>query len=78
LNKNVTVTGLINFLDVTAANGVTMTTPAVARSRSAGTPLIFIVTPFCLTLTQRADLRRASCSSRHSVRRPRRHRASRQ
>ncbi|MGQ0570846.1 MAG: beta strand repeat-containing protein, partial [Armatimonadota bacterium] len=80
VNGNVTVTGSINFLDVTTANGVTMrstgggsitvnnatatsparvgTTGAVTLGGSAvgsaGTPLLFIVTPHSLTLTQQA------------------------
>ena len=80
LGGNVTVTGAINFLDVTTANGITMTStgggavtvnganassPAFVNTTgsvtfqgttvgTAGTPLVFIVTPTALTLTQQA------------------------
>jgi hypothetical protein len=80
LGGNVTVTGTINFLDITTASGVTMTStgggaivvnnanttsPAFVSTTgdvtfqglligTAGTPLVFIVTPNALTLTQQA------------------------
>jgi uncharacterized protein DUF5649 len=80
LGGNVTVTATINFLDVTTANGVTMTStgggaivinnanttsPAFVSTTgdvtfqglvigTSGAPLVFIVTPNALTLTQQA------------------------
>ncbi|HEX7220161.1 MAG TPA: hypothetical protein VF280_13190, partial [Burkholderiales bacterium] len=78
LSGNVTVTGAINFLDATTANGITMTStggggvtvnganaasPGFVNTLgdvtfqgtqvgTAGTPLVFIVTPDSLTFTQ--------------------------
>ena len=80
LGGNVTTTGAISFLDVTTANGITMTStnggavnvnganagsPASVSTTgnvtfqgtqigTAGTPLVFAVTPNALTLTQQA------------------------